>query len=104
MAVAITQKQLRAELEPITKEVIVVKKILTGNGDTIGLDELVRTNTGNIERNRKDIDKLLSFVEQLHPIILFYRVGVWFAGALGLSVLALLWSLITGQISINFSP
>lgn len=32
----------------------------------------------------------------------FYRVAIWIAGALGLSIIALIWALITGQAEITF--
>ncbi|MFZ5589642.1 MAG: hypothetical protein ACOY4M_08415 [Pseudomonadota bacterium] len=59
---AITELQLKAALEPITREVndmrhdlAEMKKVVTGNGAGIGLDEQVRS----IERDVKKHDELL---------------------------------------------
>ena len=35
------------------------------------------------------------------PVLTFYKIGVYFAGALGISILGLLWGLLTGQVEIT---
>jgi hypothetical protein len=104
----VTELQLKAALEPITREVndmkFVVndmKKTLTGNGSGIGLDEQVRNNRGDIERMREDVRKFSEFMETLKPVVVFYRVGLWFFSALGISVVTLIWGLITGRVELT---
>ena len=96
----VTELQLKAALEPITREVNDMKasvshmsKIVTGNGSGVGLDEQARN-------NRRDIDKHDKLIEDLRPVIIFYKVGVWFASGIGVMVIALLWGLLTGQVEI----
>jgi len=70
------------------------------------LDELVekvqcleKDNVKNngIEVTVQDHEKRLRELEKLAPAM---RVVIWIAGALGLSVIGLIWGLITGQISL----
>lgn len=76
---------------------------VNGNG-TIGIDELVRQNQKDIAVHGKELEVLKDFVKSQQPMIMFYKVGVWFASAIGLSLIALIWGLLTGQASINFTP
>lgn len=48
----------------------------------------------------KDHEQRIDAVEKLMPAL---RVVVWIGAALGASVLALIWSLITGQVQIAFA-
>jgi hypothetical protein len=41
-------------------------------------------------------------LEQLTPVLTFYKIGVFFASALGLSILGFIGALITGAIQIVF--
>ena len=45
-------------------------------------------------------DQLEKFTEKIGPAIIFYRVGIFFASALGLTIMGFLWGLLTGQIEI----
>lgn len=84
----------------------VVEKLeskVNGNG-TIGLDELVRQNQHEIAAHKLELNVLKDFMKSQQPMIIFYKVGVWFASAIGLSLIALIWGLLTGQASINFTP
>lgn len=76
---------------------------VNGNG-SIGIDELVRQNQKDIAVHGKELEVLKDFVKSQQPMIMFYKVGVWFASAIGLSLIALIWGLLTGQASINFTP
>ena len=40
--------------------------------------------------------------KKVDTLWMFYRGAMWIAGALGLSIIALIWSLITGQAHITF--
>lgn len=104
---AVTIIQLKQSLEPITREVSdlrdelrEMKKVITGNGSGIGLDEQARNNRRDIDKNLAEINELKKFSKELQPVILFYRVGVWMASVLGVSILALIWALLTGQVEI----
>lgn len=103
----VTEEQLKIALEPITREVNDMRadlrgmqKIITGNGTGIGLDEQARNNRRDIDKNSAEINELKKFSKELQPVILFYRVGVWMASVLGVSILALIWGLLTGQVEI----
>lgn len=50
-----------------------------------------------VETTVKDHEKRLRELEKLAPAM---RVVIWIAGALGLSVIGLIWGLITGQITL----
>ena len=41
-------------------------------------------------------------LEQLQPALVFYQVGVYFASAIGISVVGFLGALITGKIELIF--
>ena len=41
-------------------------------------------------------------LEKFQPILVFYQVGMFFASAIGLSVLGFIGALLTGQIEITF--
>jgi len=105
---AVTELQLKAALEPITREIndmrydlAEMKKVVTGNGSGIGLDEQARNNRRDIDKHEKDLIDTREFVKGLQPIIIFYKVGVWFAGLIGASIVALIWGLLTGQVVIG---
>lgn len=63
---------------------------------------------GNIDINTRDVllfSAILDIYEQLdeiRPVMTFYRVGVWFASAMGLSVIGMLFALMTGKAEIVF--
>ena len=79
-------------------------KIVCGNG-TPGLDEQARINRNLIDNNGRDINDLRSEVKsligQFQPVFIFYKVGVWFGGILGASVIALIWSIITHKVTLG---
>lgn len=76
---------------------------VNGNG-TIGIDELVRQNQKDIATHKLELDILKEFMKSQQPMVVFYKVGVWFASAIGLSVIALIWGLLTGQVVLDFTP
>ena len=47
----------------------------------------------------KRVDKL---AEQLVPLILMNKIGLWFLGAFGVLVIGLLWAIFTGQVTVSF--
>ena len=82
--------------EKVAEQVVKNQKYLFGNG-SMGLDERVRIQESVSIRHERAFDKLQKFTEDLQPVVLFYKVGIWFAGILGAAIVALIWSLITGQ-------
>ena len=67
---------------------------LYGNGEA-GLDERVR-------EHDKFIAGFAEINKSIQPMIAFYKVGLWLASALGFSIIALIWGLITGQVGLVF--
>jgi hypothetical protein len=41
-------------------------------------------------------------LETLQPVLAFYKVGMWFAGVFGVSLIGLIWGMLTGQVEIVF--
>jgi len=62
-------------------------------------DDRIRENKDDIEEACKLLNKLQEVVIKSGVAI---TVGTWIMGAFGLSVIALIWSLITGQAQIVF--
>ena len=116
---AITERQFNTRLIPIEAEIASIsddvkdtaedvkeiKKIVKGDGNgNKGHGELIRDNRAELDRHEQSIKELNEFMKSLHPIVSFYKVMIYFGSALGLSVIALIWMIITHQVSINFSP
>lgn len=104
---AIMMQQLEKALEPITREINDMRdelrgmrKIITGNGTGIGLDEQVRNNKREIDRHEEQLRDIKGFMELLKPVIIFYKVGVWLAALIGVSIITLIWGMVTGQVKI----
>lgn len=76
---------------------------INGNG-TLGLDEIVRQNQHELQSHSRDLDSLKEVVKGIQPMVMFYKVGVWFASAIGLSIIALIWGMLTGQVVLDFTP
>jgi hypothetical protein len=63
---------------------------------------------GNIDVNTRDVLLFSAIVdiyeqlEEIKPAVIFYRVGVWFASAIGLSLISLIFALLTGRAEIIF--
>ena len=59
-----------------------------------------------IEENRKDIDKICGVTDELQVVVIkssfAISIGTWIVAGFGISVIALIWSLITGQASLLF--
>lgn len=70
------------------------RKTIYGNGEP-GLDELVR-------RHDAMLTEVKQFIDLTRPMVVFYKVGVWFASAIGLSVIALIWGMVTGTVEVVF--
>lgn len=52
-----------------------------------------------IEKLEKSVQEKL---EKLMPVLTFYKIGLYFASAIGLSVISLVWALLTGQVELRF--
>lgn len=75
------------------------EKTLFGNGEP-GLDEITRNLKATADSQTKTIEEMKAFIEVLKPMVVFYKVGVWLAGVIGVSVVALIWGMITDTIQI----
>lgn len=55
---------------------------------------------------RKDVDEVCKLSDDLQKVVIksatAISVGTWIVAGFGISVIALIWSLITGQASLNF--
>jgi len=101
-----------AKINPVFTDSMKIKlekhdKTLFGNGEP-GMDEQIRTQSSMMEKQVLDIAALKLSVDKLfekvQPIIMFYKVGIWFAGLLGTSVFLLIWGIIIGKISLFYTP
>jgi len=102
------QRIIKTELEPFAtmaknnaKAIDKLTRYTFGNGSP-GADERLNQEERITIRHEQEIKSLKDFIKDLQPVIMFYKVGIWMAGALGLSILGLIWSLITGQVSLVF--
>jgi len=106
----VTRKELQNEMTklkdtldrwraPLQAKIDKHDKSLYGNGDP-GLDEIARNLTMTSAEQKKTIEEMKGFIEVVKPMIVFYKVGVWFASIIGVSVIALIWGLITNSIEI----
>jgi len=73
---------------------------------------IVTLETGAVERReritevRKDLDKYCNITDELQKVVISsesaIKIGTWIIVGFGGSVIALIWSLITGQASLIF--
>lgn len=62
--------------------------------DVKDLDKQMTSQTERIDELKTNLDGLK---DSMRPLVSFYKVGIWVASVLGVSIIALIWSLITGQ-------
>ncbi len=53
-------------------------------------------------RDRLLFTAVIDIYEHLEPMVAFYKVGMWFASALGGSLILLVFGLMTGQVELLF--
>jgi len=108
--VPVTRKELQDEMKKLTDTIDRWRapfqaklekhdKSLFGNGEP-GLDEITRNLKTTTDTQTKTIEEMKAFIEVLKPMVVFYKVGVWLAGVIGVSVVALIWGMITDTIQI----
>lgn len=79
-----------------------------GNNEVIKKIRDVIEKGGNIDINTRDVLLFSAIIdiydqlENLHPVLTFYKVGMWFAGILGVSFVSLIFGILTGQVEIVF--
>lgn len=79
-----------------------------GNNEIIKKIRDVIEKGGNIDINTRDVLLFLAIVdiyeqlESLQPVLVFYRVGLFFASALGLGVLSFIGALLMGKVELVF--
>ncbi len=88
------------KLNQIAQVISDISHKVNGN-DVPGLDEIARSNRKDIDRHEEGIRKLMQFSETLQPVLVFYRVSIWIGSAVGLSVIALIWGILTHRIEIT---
>jgi hypothetical protein len=80
----------------------------TGSSEIIRQLRSVIEKGGNLDVNTRDVLLFSAIIdiydqlEELKPIIPFYRVGMYFASAIGLSVIAFFGALLTGKVDLIF--
>ena len=97
-------KDYESSVKDYSRLALVVERLMekvNGNGKP-GMDEQIRDNSKEIEAQRKELAALVQLKETIQPMILFYKIGAWMATALGASILALIWSILTGQVELVF--
>jgi hypothetical protein len=79
-----------------------------GDGE-IGMDEVVRSTNKLAVQNAEDIKKVFdriddfrNGIDEFRPTLAFVKVAMWGGGIIGASIIALIWSLITGRADITF--
>lgn len=90
-----------------------------GNHAVIQKIRDVVENGGNIDINTRDVllfsaivdiydqiektrGEYKSINEQMRPMMMFYRAGLWFASVIGVSFVGLIFGILTGQVEIIF--
>ncbi len=79
-----------------------------GNNEVIKQIRDVIQKGGNIDINTRDvllfsaIIDIYEQIEKFQPVLMFYRVGMWFAALLGTSFVGLVFGLLTGQVEVVF--
>lgn len=80
-----------------------LQEVLEGNGNVPPAvkDRLVLKLLGATYQATRGMDKRLFKVESYLPMLEFMK---WAGAILGISMLALIWALITGQATVTFGP
>ena len=95
---------MRDDVTELRDEFKQMKKVITGNGSGIGLDEQARNNRRDIDESKERIKELQEVIKNIQPLITFSKVGIWAGSAFGLLIIGLLWAIFTHQININYNP
>ena len=81
-------------------------KLENHEGRISGLEQSSGLREERIEVNRKTLEKICTKTDELENVVIAasfsIKVGTWIVAGFGISVIALIWSLITGQASIIF--
>jgi hypothetical protein len=91
--------QTQVQVDEMKVELHKHSKTIYGNGEP-GLDEIARSNRAMIMNNATALEEVKKLVEDFRPVLVFYKVGVWFAGIIGVSVVALIWGIITHTVTL----
>lgn len=56
-----------------------------------------------LEKQQKDTaDKVSTITQDIAKMLPVYRAALWLAGGMGVSIMALIWSIITHQVQLTF--
>ena len=95
----------RSFTETIAKTSSNLERIVSGIDGQPGLAEQARTNRNMIENHTKELGDLRyevrELIKQFQPVFIFYKIGVWFVGILGASIIALIWGIITHKVTLG---
>lgn len=67
-----------------------------------GLIDIYEKLESNGTEQKKRDDEINARFEKLAPVLTFYQVGMYFASAIGLGVIAFIGAMLTGQVEIVF--
>ena len=79
-----------------------------GNNELIKKIRDVIEKGGNIDVNTRDVLLFSAIVdiyeqlEELKPVLTFYKVGMYFASAIGVSIIGFFGALLTGRVELIF--
>lgn len=79
-----------------------------GNRTIIAKLQEVIEKDGNIDPKMRDvllfeaIIDLYGQLEKLQPVLTFYRVGMFFASAIGLAIISFIGAMLTGKVAVVF--
>jgi uncharacterized protein involved in exopolysaccharide biosynthesis len=103
-SVEVLVREVREEIRETFKEFRVSLKTTRGDVDELKLNCAVRCQ--QVDAQEKDVEKvgsrLEALEEEMEKLAPAVRIVIWVGGALGVSVVALIWALITGQAQVIF--
>lgn len=89
-------------LERLERVYLVEHEKLVGRVDKIALlvDDQASRSAANTRRISELADQVIKLEKAIQPLIVTNKILSWLFGILGASVLGLIWSLITGQVTL----
>ena len=98
---------LREQMKTVQRDIKEIKDVVNNidnNQRQLSSDFLVACEQNEhrdqqIKENKERINKI---EEAIKPMIFAYKVLAWVGSILGLSIIALLWAIFTGQVTLGF--
>ena len=98
---------LREQMKTVQRDITEIKDVVNkidGNQRELSAAFLVacEQNEHRDERLDKHEKRIESLEEAIKPMIFAYKILAWVGSILGLSIIALLWAIFTGQVTLGF--